>query len=447
MSLLKNTLLTTGLILGGFGVYATPARADDPESARIRTDRQTRPDKVDLWKAQTPVKSQAQRGTCIAHSTVAALEAAYKRAGHGDLDLSEEFTIYTTKMFWLEPSAPQRPFATENKPGFLTGGFGAGYVHQLANGYGIPVEDEMPYVARGYPEYPKDGAPVDPMWFFQYEVNRFNLNPKRFDPVKLSKTKFYGVKEFLDIGGRDTEQMEAALAAGYEVVWDFDVPESIDGFGVTKWAVDPKKMKVSSGHSVLIVGYDRSNPAEPVFLIKNSWKGKERVRASYEFVRRFGTDATTIRSVTEPRPWAELAVLGRWYVEVGGKRGVLDLYHLNGMAKNNFAKLKVRGSDGGTAVDRRLGTFFLDGDPLKAYRVNGEVYADGVSVVINWDNPNQKYDAKGTAVRLTFAGTDRDELAGPEAKAVRLKSTEAFDGKVALDSFPEVKKTVRGDND
>ena len=60
------------------------------------------PAKVDLGRWQTPVKNQWGRGNCFIHATVAAMEAAYKRAGHGDLDLAELFSDYLGQLFFLE---------------------------------------------------------------------------------------------------------------------------------------------------------------------------------------------------------------------------------------------------------------------------------------------------------------------------------------------------------
>ena len=82
MSTFKKMILTLGLVLGGF---ATPVWASDAGKGEATPVRAA---KVNLWKAQSPVKNQGMRGTCIAHSSVAALEAAYMRAGYEDIDLS-----------------------------------------------------------------------------------------------------------------------------------------------------------------------------------------------------------------------------------------------------------------------------------------------------------------------------------------------------------------------
>src|SRR6266496_3001382 len=52
---------------------------------------QGRPLMVNLAPYQTPIKNQGSRTTCITFASIAGLEAAYKHAGYGDLDLSEQF--------------------------------------------------------------------------------------------------------------------------------------------------------------------------------------------------------------------------------------------------------------------------------------------------------------------------------------------------------------------
>src|SRR5262249_40816852 len=49
------------------------------------------PTPVALPHFQTPLNRQGGRRTCIVFAAVAALEAAYRRAGYGELDLSEQF--------------------------------------------------------------------------------------------------------------------------------------------------------------------------------------------------------------------------------------------------------------------------------------------------------------------------------------------------------------------
>ena len=52
---------------------------------------------VDLTADQTPRRDQHGRYTCITFGALAALEAALYRAGHGKIDLSEQFLNHIGK--------------------------------------------------------------------------------------------------------------------------------------------------------------------------------------------------------------------------------------------------------------------------------------------------------------------------------------------------------------
>ncbi len=66
---------------------------------------QERPQRVDLRQWQTPVRNQGSQGSCFIHANVAAMEAAYKRQGYGDLNLAEEFSYYMGPLLWLKTKA------------------------------------------------------------------------------------------------------------------------------------------------------------------------------------------------------------------------------------------------------------------------------------------------------------------------------------------------------
>jgi hypothetical protein len=86
------------------------------------------PATFDLLPSQTGIRDQSGRGTCTYHSTTAAMEAAYKRAGAGDLDLSEQFMTWLRDVTLLAeaeiPGAPSQTDATkrECQVGSLSGG-------------------------------------------------------------------------------------------------------------------------------------------------------------------------------------------------------------------------------------------------------------------------------------------------------------------------------------
>src|SRR5260221_6169971 len=72
-----------------------------------------RPTEFSLGDDQTSIKDQLERGTCYVYAAVAALEAAYKRAGCGELDLSEEFGNDAIRTLWLEPRPQVRKTADQ----------------------------------------------------------------------------------------------------------------------------------------------------------------------------------------------------------------------------------------------------------------------------------------------------------------------------------------------
>src|SRR6516225_5587964 len=113
-----------------------------------------RPSYVDLSPNQTPLKKQGGRTTCIVFASIAALEAAYKRAGFGELDLSEEFLNHFGKMMWLHPKwsevAAKGADAEETQVGAFAGGNGVNYLERLANGLRVPTEATMPYHPRNF---------------------------------------------------------------------------------------------------------------------------------------------------------------------------------------------------------------------------------------------------------------------------------------------------------
>src|SRR5438105_985700 len=98
------------------------------------------PERVDLRPQQTPLRDQGRRATCIAHSSLAALEAAYRRAGYGDVRLSVEFAMYMSNLFHLEPRGSQGPGNAENKMGSAQYGWSIDYVKMLARGFAVPRE-------------------------------------------------------------------------------------------------------------------------------------------------------------------------------------------------------------------------------------------------------------------------------------------------------------------
>jgi len=365
-----------------------------------------RPDFHILRDFQSSMKDQQMRGTCYVYSIVAALEAAYKRAGYGDLDLSEEFANDMLRTFWLEPRSTVKlpAYRNENRYNMGDHGWSDGVAHfMVESGFAIPTEKDLPYQARS-PFLPTDSA-----FGLQYRVNSFNLDPKRFDMAALSKKTYYGIRACRDVRPNNPKAIEDALLQGKEVIWDFGV-----GGNRQEWLWEYDGSQAKGGHSMLIYGFDKSDAERPYFFVKNSWENQQKICISYEYPRRYGHGATIITEVATPRSWNELAYLGRWSLEIDGRQGILDLYHLPGMSKSVFDIHDLKDSATGKIMeDRRLGTFYLDGEQRKAYRVNGSVGRDGLKLNIDWAGPAQSYSSTdGREFTVRFHGNNLERMTG-----------------------------------
>lgn len=412
MKTITNRLRRTlgALLLAACWLLAAPAtaRADTP------------PARFTLEADQNGFHDQRDRGTCGAHSAAAALEAAYRRQGV-DLKLSEEFCMYATKLFWLEPQARAEPRLRESGLGFDEGALGSGIAHFLANGLAIPTDAAMTY----RPHYGM-GSPQARRWALQYDAGSFNLDPRRFDAEALARATYYSAKSFENLNARNPEAIKKALRKKREVIFGFKLDHTKRRPG-DLWEPTVPVEKTTGGHSVLIVGYDETDPYQPHFIVKNSWGENQFVKFSYEYVRSYGTSAVTVNEVAPPREWKELAALGRWYLNAGELRGVLDVYHLPGLSRMNFDAVRQLGGQVDATADRRVGTFYRDGDPRQAYRVNGKVTPEGVELVIDTANANAHADATGgRTITLKYGENNRSRLTGTGAEARRLKSGEAF---------------------
>lgn len=384
------------------------------------------PQAVDLRRWQTPVKNQWHRSNCFIHATVAAMEAAYKRAGHGDLDLSELFSDYAGQLFFLETVAMNErwytstmrvPAATERET-------------SIQSDHAMSVESAAPCMALAIPEerdmpyrpLPQDlGAHADkndPFWANQFTVSAFNLDPEHLPYSALSAPRYYRIRsvEWLPKeDARNPAAIEAVLAGGHEVIWDFRMAGDISG---RVW-----KNNGPAGdaypHRMLIIGYDRTDPRAPYFLVKNSWGDAGAydtndclTRIEYGYLE-YGEWASYVSAIEPPKPWPELRFLGRWRIETPPLAGILDLYHLPGMMKKDFEHNQFRDELGRPLEDRRLGTFYAAGDPLRAYRVNGAIRGSAVELHVDFDNPAARWDLlRGWKIDLALDPRDPHRMAG-----------------------------------
>ena len=386
--------------------------------------------RVDHSVWQTSLKQQGTRTTCIAFSATAALEARYKRAGYGDLDLSEEFVNYVGKMMWLHPYWTDINTAdeTECQLAATGGGGGVGHAHNLVHWMKIPAETAMAY--RSEHVY----SPVwsDPYWSSQRNVNAWNLDPSNLPHSARNASAYYSATGLVDLGltgARSATAIENALRAGYEVIWD----TAIDfGTGTPIWHPSGA---VRDAHSMLIVGYDRTsaNPANHYFIVKNSWgptaNSNGMTHVGYDYLAMHGINACYLTGASTPGPWSALRFLGRRNMSFDGFRGTLDIYHIPGASQETWSS-----AYGVTTTDRRLGVFHDTAGNV--YRVNGQIVGDMVQFWFKPTNPNMRWDEQREtptlgrmfSYRLLDSADLKDDLAGYHWDNAGSTPTPAFGG-------------------
>jgi len=368
--------------------------------------------RVDLTAWQTPLRNQGGRTTCIVFAAVAAVEARYKRLGQSR-DLSEEFVNYMGKMFWLHENwtetSSSGPNKTENQLGATGGGGGSGVLEWMCNGLAAPLEQYWTYRTSNY-SLPY--AWNDPYWGSQYNSSTWNLDPANLPRAALSAPGYYYPTGFQSIAAPNSwASIEVALRNGYEVVWDFNVLGDRTG-PIWRASTDPG----GGGHSMLIVGYDRtsSNPNDHHFICKNSWGATSNpggyTHIGYDYIQYGYAAGFATGAAATPRNWTELQLLGRRNICFDGWQGTLDVWHLPGIAQ-----LWLNKSAGGV-IDRRVGTFY-DSNGV-AHRVNGMVYGKTLHFWFKGSAKNMRWDEQretptvGRSFVYTVVDDDGDEIAG-----------------------------------
>lgn len=384
-----------------------------------------RPALVDHRSWQTSIKGQ-HGNNCFIYATVAALEARLNREGYGALDLSEAFSDYMGAVFYLETcelngrfrtSTLRVPASVERETSLAVDRQGTVESSTPCMRLSIPEEQYFPWRAEHHiPEGPADSS--DAYWSNQFLVSSYNLNPVRLPRSALTAPRYYGIKTIQWLSREDAarpDALEAVLAAGHDVIWDFKFGGDTGSFP-WKFTVPPDPM--GAGHRMLLVGYDRRNRKQPYFIAKNSWGPTTNSGAggftylNYDFIQ-YGEWAHYITAIQKPEAWPELKAIGRWNLQFGNKKGVLDIYHLPGRMDFEFEHNDYRDERQQRLADRRLGTFYENGDPNRAYHVNGDVFKSQLRLWIDFDQPSVRWDRlSGWKIELNAEDSGWSSLKG-----------------------------------
>lgn len=329
------------------------------------------PNIVDLRANSTPYRSQiepsGERGGCTYFGSLSALEAAYKKRGFGNVDLSEEFMAITSKMFGLHPYWSDIKDANVRENQFA-GTQGGGSIELLAQGLRIPSERAVPYGQYAISEY---WASTDQLF-----TNNNNFSVwSRFPQIGYAN--YYGVSGYENIPNITAENLERVLSLGHEI----------------KICID------NGAHCIMLAGFDKTNPADKKFIIKDNYGPVgEACESSINYYSYSNINklisAEYITDVRQPGTWKEINVVGRWDLNYAGWKGILEFYRLPGLMQFVLSGNAARNRNGGAIVDRRLGTFY--DHTGKMYRVNGQVKNIGGSVEIEFyidgNKPNLRWD-------------------------------------------------------
>ncbi|MFC1713348.1 C1 family peptidase [Candidatus Poribacteria bacterium] len=203
------------------------------------------PSAVDHRPDQSPIKDQASRGTCVAHASMALLEAY----DHITDDLSEQCTHYKFNEFLGRPHNANAGLRTTDAAPFLARSDGR-----------VCEENDWPYIPS------------------QSAINQMVSNGTYGPPQACNNNATYGYKAYKIITDKglvgesikNTRYLESLLHKGHNIVigtwvsWD-----DKDNNGILDPVLDQNGTPIGrGGHAMLVVGYNR--PSQ-YFIVKNSW--------------------------------------------------------------------------------------------------------------------------------------------------------------------------------
>jgi C1A family cysteine protease len=236
---IKKIILLSGLGFGAFAYYYKYLKANwgwIPDLPDIR-DYLFSPSvpgagiaaTVDLSPKCSPVEFQGNLGSCTAQAVVGALEYLENVASGKFIDLSRLFVYYNERMI---ENTVDRDAGAQLRDGI-----------KVLKNYGVPPEEEWPYIISQFKNKPPDGV---------YSI-----------AGQHKITSYERITTFKD--------MKQCLNEGFPFVFGFLTYENFKSPEVARTGIlDMPKSgeKPSGGHAVLAVGYDEKTQR---FLIRNSY--------------------------------------------------------------------------------------------------------------------------------------------------------------------------------
>jgi len=229
-------------------LLAPPTAADLPEAAMIISP----PPSVNLITQMPGIRDQGNRGTCVAHAAVAALEH-YLGVNGAYQDMSEQFLYYDCKQ-------------------------NDGHVNSPGTWLGTAV-----------PLLQRDGCCLEATW--PYSPNPIPGNEGQGPPPPRAKVEAlsYRVPSYKQLPSTSITDIKAELSAGRCVAFSIPV---FNSWYRNKWVAYtgdivmpvPGEVRVG-GHAMCFVGYV-DLPQNPElgggrFLLRNSWDSKWGIKCSY----------------------------------------------------------------------------------------------------------------------------------------------------------------------
>jgi hypothetical protein len=234
------------------------------------------PDEVDLATWQTPIKDQANRGSCAYFTTTALFEQAFKKhfPDHHDVNLSEEYLIFANKALDRVNSREDASYLPRNI--------------QTMKTRGLHLEESVPYshswFASGMPCASFEDDKAAP----EYCRSHFGPDPAVQTALIPSDRYDVTVRSLKSI-----REVQENLAAGFAVT--ISVPVNQNGWngdgGLVTHSQEledqcKEEPDLCGGHTVLLTGF---NEKDQVFYFKNSWGAawglKGYGRMPYDFVK------------------------------------------------------------------------------------------------------------------------------------------------------------------